>query len=46
MGLRIKRKANERAQWVRELAVRPKNMSSIPGMHMVERENQLLEGVL
>ena len=34
------------AQWVKALAAKLDNLSSIPGTHMVEEENRFLEGVL
>ena len=36
----------EMAQWVEALLIKPDNLSSIPGTHLVEGENQLPQGVI
>lgn len=38
--------ANEMAQWVKAFAAIPENLSLIPGTHMAETENQLMQAVL
>lgn len=34
------------AQWVKALDAKPDDLSSVPGIHIIEGENQLLEVVL
>lgn len=34
------------AQWAKALAAKPGSLSSVPGIHMVEGENGLLQTVL
>lgn len=36
----------EMAQWIKTLAAKPDNYNSIPGPHMVERENKLISCLL
>jgi len=36
--LKPKKKSGEKAQWVKVLATKPDDLSSIPGTHMVEGE--------
>jgi hypothetical protein len=36
----------EMARWIRVLATKPDNLSSIPAAHLLEEENQLLQVVL
>ena len=36
----------EMARWIRALATKPDNLSSIPAAHLLEEENQLLQVVL
>ena len=38
------RRASKTVQQVTMPAARPDNLSSVPGSHVVERENQLLQG--